>query len=1061
MIKERAWPVRVMYMLIAAALAISLIITTAPAHRVSAEAIPDAEWERVTTPTADGWVLADETIIMDYAIGDDGEVAYAVVYGWNDVEDAYGYWLLMSDDHAATWEDITEALDDVLDKRVAGNTSDDEEINAVLRVATDNEDGDFVAVAIEVYDEVTGIYSIHVLVSTDGGATFWDTDDDGVDAALSGTSPLLMYVTDLAVSPEVTDKRDIAIVGSNGTVAWIFGCTAYETHSTSWEDATAYDGWDDTGHPTAFTSIAITDVKFAPSWAEDNAILVVTIEQISANNYTVYLQSGIWGKLSQTWNEDADFEAAVPVISYVDIPQLIGMIDVRGIAGVTMPLDYEGEDPYKRYSWVWVNYDLDYTATVAPYGTIFLVNNDAVSPLSEYGQIDHLWLTNVCYLGYISEGKAIASLLGTGGDPYDGSSPDDLLTECCTSVQVYRNDRIANMNMCCEDWVPACKPPTGRAAMATFYVSNDPATSKAYAVALWGIDDWDEGAWSVSVDDGDVWNQLSLIDTYIEYLSDVAVSPDCNKTMLVAIQEGTGCEYCDSVFLHADVNLPEAPEYTGKWVRTWCGQLLGDHGLLRLAPEETDGMTVYLVDRGTNTIYWNEMETWGCWDDGAAKVLDEIVDLAVKDKETIYALEYDGRVAMCDDYGATNHWAEAVDSEVDYGCTIAVWGDDIIVGGCDGDASHSADGGETFTALEDISTGGYVTVAFDSYFDINNTIYAALAWAPADDEGVYRWIIDESEEWKDLMAEPLESQIGVGVAGDDDTVEVQFTGLVLDNAAGNPMTSADTGGVLYASYYGCCWVGGDSCCYWVTGVARYLTPAEDVICKPCGDWDYLIEGLTLEEEECCFDETCDYWNEFEESFGMWPDALKICGCLDATTSSKLFAIDDDDYGMYDEDIDEGQDGAVWMFVDCYAKKAPDLTSPGDGDVIAADPCSCFSVPFTLKWDRLCDACSYDIQFALDDEFTMLVKVNEEDDLTLHINVEGSKETPPASQSWAERPDNSRVKLPITGGSGLQTPRPVNISVAGGLRSESSRLPPVWKPAKSTSSPLRPETPVWP
>ena len=91
MIKERAWPVRVMYMLIAAALAISLIITTAPAHRVSAETIPDAEWERVTTPTADGWVLADETIIMDYAIGDDGEVAYAVVYGWNDVEDAYGY----------------------------------------------------------------------------------------------------------------------------------------------------------------------------------------------------------------------------------------------------------------------------------------------------------------------------------------------------------------------------------------------------------------------------------------------------------------------------------------------------------------------------------------------------------------------------------------------------------------------------------------------------------------------------------------------------------------------------------------------------------------------------------------------------------------------------------------------------------------------------------------------------------------------------------------------------------------------------------------------------------
>jgi len=983
MIKERAWPVRVMYMLIAAALAISLIIVTAPAHRVSAEAIPDAKWDRVSTPVEDDFVLAPDSRITDYAIGDDGEVAYAVVYDDTACGDSLDDWyLLMSDDHAATWKDITEALDDVLDKRVAGNTSDDEELDTVLRVATDGEDSEFVAVAIVVYDEVTGIYSVHVLVSTDGGATFWDTDDDGVDAALSGTNStfIRMQVSDLAVSPEVVDKRDIAIVGSNGTVAWIFGCTAYETHSTSWEDATLYDGWDDEGEPTAFTSMYITDVKFAPSWAEDNTIVVVTIVQVSANNYTVYLQSGIWGKLSQTWNKDADFEAAVPVIPGVDLPSSIISTDPRGIAGVTMPLDYEGEDPYKRYSWVWVNY----LVATAPYGTIFLVNNDAVGPLSEYGQIDHLWLTNVDYLGYISEGKAIAGLLGDG----EGGN-----TTCCTFVQVFRNDRIANMNMCCEDWVPACKPPTGRYFMEAFYVSNDPATSKAYAVALWGFEDYDEGAWSVSVDDGDVWNQLSLIDTFIDRFSDVAVSPDCNKTMLVSINPWRGQCECDSVWLHASENLPEAPEYTGKWVRTWCGQLElsggEDKGLLRLAPEETDGMTVYLVNYGTNEIYWNEMETWGCWEDGAAKVLDEIVDLAVKDKETIYALDKDGRVAMCDDYGATNHWAEAVDSKVEAGCTIAVWGDDIIVGGCGGDVSHSADGGETFTALKDVSSDGYVTVAFDSYFDINNTIYAALAWASGDDEGVYRWIIDVSEEWKDLMAEPLESQLGLDIPEEEEyeTVEVQFTGLVLDRPnPGNPMTSADTGGVLYASYYGYYEVA-PGCYSYVTGVARYLTPAEDVICKPCGDWDYLVKGLTIYDYECC-PNGCEYYEEFEEWFGMWPDALKICGCLDATTSSKLFAIDDEDYDMCLDDLENGQDGAVWMFVDCYAKKAPDLTYPGDGDVIAADPCSCFSVPFTLKWDRLCDACSYDIQFALDDEFTMLVKVNGEDDLTLHINVEG-------------------------------------------------------------------------
>jgi hypothetical protein len=46
------------------------------------------------------------------------------------------------------------------------------------------------------------------------------------------------------------------------------------------------------------------------------------------------------------------------------------------------------------------------------------------------------------------------------------------------------------------------------------------------------------------------------------------------------------------------------------------GDELGDdqYGLLRLAPEEETGETVYLVDRGTGIVYWNEMETLACWE---------------------------------------------------------------------------------------------------------------------------------------------------------------------------------------------------------------------------------------------------------------------------------------------------------------------------------------------------------------------------------------------------------------------------------------------------------------
>ncbi|MCK5181207.1 MAG: hypothetical protein KAQ73_01585, partial [Dehalococcoidia bacterium] len=155
----------------------------------------------------------------------------------------------------------------------------------------------------------------------------------------------------------------------------------------------------------------------------------------------------------------------------------------------------------------------------------------------------------------------------------------------------------------------------------------------------------------------------------------------------------------------------------------------------------------------------------------------------------------------------------------------------------------------------------------------------------------------------------------------------------------------ETGGVLYASFV-----------YYndvdVTGVARYLTPAEDKVCKDCGDWDYLVEGLTVDEEE----------------FDAWPHALKICGCLTPDSNTRLFAID----AWAGYDMEDYEYGAVWTFQDCYSKGAPDITTPADGETIAAGCTECESVPITFRWDRMCDACSYNLQIALDEDFMELV-----------------------------------------------------------------------------------------
>jgi hypothetical protein len=916
MTKIRGWPVRAMYMLIAAALVISLIIVAAPALKVSAD--PGlSEWTRVSTPTTEGFVVAPESTIIDYALAEGGEVAYAVVEAWNEDGDTYGYYLLKSDDHAATWDDITEALEDV---------DDSYDISEIVLVATDWEDADFVAVAVWEDSE------LRVYFSTDGGDAFEDAGE--VEDGVSFANP--DEVADLAVSYEAAGKREIVIGGVICCPdAALFRCTVTGDSASSWEDATAYTGWDNVGTPaTDIDSTYVTDIIFSPSWGTDKTILVTTV--VDYGPYDVYLQCGSFGT-SEGWNEDSTLGIeAVEIIDDVDLPTWLFSMDGRGIAGITLPEDYNGKNSNDRILWVWANYyDMG-----TPMCAIMRVDDDSADPVGPMGQIEdgELWLTNVSYQGTIAEGEAIAGVLGDGMEDWE---------ECCEGVQVYRNDGIRNMDICCERWHDACKPPTGVSAMAVSYVDDD----KAYAVALQGGMSIDEGAWSVTFDDGDTWNQLSLIDTVIDYFSDVAVSPDCNKTMLVSVNEEGGYCSCDSVWLHAE-DLPEAEEYSGQWIRTWCGELENNWGMLRLAPEETTGDTVVLVDYDSNNVYWNGLEGLACWDPIGSTELDNIIDLALQDSDTLFALDDNGDVAMFDD----DEWQEAVASEVEYGHTIAVWGDHILVGGEDGDVSYSDDGGETFALLEEIPTiDGYVTVAFDTYFDTNDVVYAAT-----DDDytgGIYKWVIGESEEWMDLKAEPLESQVGVN-DGDavDEVIQVAYTGLVVDRP-GNPFTDADNGGVIYASYYGS-WNGTD-----FTGAARSLE-REVTVCTTCLTWDFLHVGLTPDVE----------------GFEAWPDALKICGCLTPDSNTHLFAIDYWDY----YDMVEMEPGSVWTYEDCYAKKAPEISSPAEDAVIPADPCSCYSVPFTILWDTLCDACSYDIAFALDEDFDMPVPVNGEEGLSYHV-----------------------------------------------------------------------------
>jgi len=901
----------------------------------------DSEWGKVDTPYREDWTIAPNSDILVPATIGGGEVIYVVGKGYedNNMDEDWGQRLWKSDDSGVIWDDLADNVWDA-DGLPANFNSGNSDVSFNY-VACGQDDSDFVAVALVDDNGTASDYSDDeqaVVISDDGGDEFAWTGDI-IDGAAT-----LTRAFDMKISDEDNDKRNIILGGTGDAGSYPDGLVfRYETGGLTggrWVDASAYDGWDNINDTAAvIDSDAVTTAQFAKSWLADNTVLVV-----SHTADETYLQSGTWGN-SKCWNEPAGFEPAVLVVNDPsNWPMAKGTA-----AGLAQPTDYEGRHASSRYVWVYVN------NVNSPYeGIIYRVTNGAVIEVNM--QISGKpWLASVSYLGTIDEGEAIAGLLGDGtGYP----------TECCEGVQVYFNDGIVDMDICCERWSDACKPPTGTwTAMVGYATPN-----KAYAFVGGLGYEFEEGAMSFSLDDGDTWNQLGLVDTYVNYLSDVAKSADCNKTWVVSVnaeQGDGGCE-CDSVWLKADP-LPDASEYSGAWIREWCEELEGDDngymetGLLRLAPEETEeALTVYLVDRGTYEVYYDSNKGLGCWETGSSTV-DQISDLAVQDEATIYAVGWDADVAVSDDHGSAASWSSTMDSKVDVGHTIAVLGEgNVLVGSEEGKVAYSddnlstfLDGDASFTELEDIGDGD-VHVAFDSYFDSNSVIYAAVGQeSPANDadNGIYRWVIGESSNWKDLgecagTATPTETQLCLGPSCD--TVEVGYYGIVLSNADGNPETDATTGGVLYAAFYD---AAGN-----ITGVARCLNPAEEVACGEA-IWDYLIEDV----------------NEYHGAFTLEPSSLKICGCLTLDTNSKLWAVDDNwYYHWFATDREDSDVGRLWTYEDCYAKSAPVLVAPADGAGVSCDPYYWWNDAFALEWDRQCDASSYNIQIAYDEDFTGLV-----------------------------------------------------------------------------------------
>jgi len=946
--------------------------------------------------------------------GDDGQTIYAIGLAYKsggltnygsdtNIETDQVPKLWKSADGGITWADKTSKVtgaSNLPDVGVVDPSDDDFVFFSAVAAAPD--DPDFVVVAG--YD---GKGQAVVVGSDDGAGKFH----------YMGCSACTGEILCMDVSIDVDGTRQIAVgtmpsttagvltpggVGDVWRYEWGSSWASYWVNTTTGLDK--YATW---------TPVhAVTSVAFSPNYDIDDTILAMGIADIAdpalvGNNYFgagndkypgFILQAGTWDSLDY-WNGDAEFDNYPVTIeneSDIIVADIYNSISanalfqyssmLRQVSDLALPYDYSGEDSGDRTMMLVVNgvefnpatTDGTYGSRIDEGGFAYILENTSLS-CEMLDHEDNPWISSIAYYGSIDmEGKAMVglafpngfTLIDLGNVFFSGSYSKFV---CCTGIQVLRSEAI---DVCCPDWDAAQKPPTGQFnATVAFTPDGDMAYASSEGLGVFQKTAYyaDESAFSISTNDGDCWNQTGLIDTMIDNLVDVAVNAACGYVYIVSVNDKSKDSSrvcgCDSVWRSEDDGAT--------YMRVWCKELKGtdEIGVLGLAPEEEDEVeTIYMADRGTETVYYADDSGLCKWL-GRNTGLDHITDIAVLDESTVYALDFDASTGVAKSTTHARHWSSAEDADIVDGHTIVAQGDWVLVGGADGDVSYSDDGGDSFSELDAPSASSDdVHVAFDSYFEDNGYVYAAVDGA---DRGIYRTTIDDAD------------------FDDMDACAYNYTGIVLSNPDGNPKTSASTGGVLYASYNGT----GLSTAFPESGVARILNPASELCCGGLS-WDYLYAKLGS-----------------SVNFSTQPSDLAICGCLTADSNAFLtadsnaflWAIDLAQYyagfNWTDYEFPTSGQGRLWIYEDCLAKAGPDLIGVEDGATVASDPCDCWNTEFALEWERQCKVCEYEIQIALDDGFKHVAYDTSDFKNTAHAGltncvgtVEYYKPSKPASPS---------------------------------------------------------------
>ena len=432
-------------------------------------------------------------------------------------------------------------------------------------------------------------------------------------------------------------------------------------------------------------------VAFSPNFYSDQVMVAVTADSDSVD-FQVYSYN------TDVWNSGAFNN--FPEDLQQDTPTTITALDAACIA---MAPDYLGSDDSMRIAFVGLA--VNGTTNTKTDG-IFRLEDDDVK--------------------VIRDEKAIHSIA------FDGSL---LVAGRYDDIDIYSSTNALDSD-------PSSSNSTGSKEPGGLDQVLVGIAGGTVVAATWG----DESEFAYSEDNGNTFNGLSMIDTELDVLSDVAVTPDGSEVYLVSSTNSTPSEM--SVWRYAERWERIYNNRTADADDDYIIDTIGSDSdyMVRLAPDDPD--VVYLANRGGTQVYFSSSGGMDKWHTRVYRETTGVTDMAVEgDGGTVYVLTTSGYVTKSTNSGFT--WGSKKNSKLSGGANtiFSVSEDNLVVGG-DGMASYSMDGGQTWNLLSRGGPSGEDVQVIGSSLEEGSFIYLGTK---SDCDGIYRWEIGEDNEWDNIL----------------------------------------------------------------------------------------------------------------------------------------------------------------------------------------------------------------------------------------------------------------------------------------------------------------------